>query len=84
MNHTLPTLPLVQLPRGAKAQIIEIKGNTHLSLRLLEMGFIPGTHLQLISRLLWGGSLAISLRGSMVALRQTDAQNILVSPLEKS
>ena len=49
--------------------------------RLLEMGFVPGTHLRVVRRVDVGGVLELELRGCRVTLRTTEAAQILVDDL---
>lgn len=46
--------------------------------RLLEMGFIPGSKLNYISKLRLGGPLIINIENTKVAIRRDDAQYITI------
>jgi ferrous iron transport protein A len=49
--------------------------------RLYELGLIPGAEVQLFAKVAFGGPIAISLRGSRLALRRQDAECIGVRTL---
>jgi Fe2+ transport system protein FeoA len=49
-------------------------------LRLLEMGFVPGTAVQLIKRAPFGDPLEFQVRGCHVSLRAAEAAQIAVVP----
>lgn len=48
--------------------------------RLREMGVVPGTKIQLIRRAPLGDPIEISLRGSLLSLRKSEAEQIEVTP----
>lgn len=57
-----------------------IKGFTDevLSVKLLEMGCLPGTEISLELMAPWGGPIAISVAGYQLSLRLTEASSILI------
>lgn len=58
---------------GEQASIQEVRGPSALALRLQELGFVPGTAVQLVAKAAFGGAMAYRVRGSIVALRRADA-----------
>ncbi len=64
---------LSQLHTGRQALIRGIGGHPTLRSRLQELGFTPGATVKLVARAAFGGALAVQLRGTTIALRQTDA-----------
>lgn len=70
MNHPKN---LSSLKTGSTAQIQQVTGNVALSQRLQELGFTPGISVKLVAKAAFGGAMAFRVRGSMVALRRTDA-----------
>lgn len=74
-----PTVPpgvlgnLSALPRGGSAIVRGIAGHPDLRCRLQEMGFTPGCQVRLVAKAAFGGPLAFQVRGSLVALRRSDA-----------
>lgn len=61
------------LPRGGSAVVRGIAGHPDLRCRLQEMGFTPGCPVRLVAKAAFGGPLAFQVRGSLVALRRSDA-----------
>ena len=68
---------LAQLRRGATATVTGLGGHPELRARLQELGFVPGSEVRLVAAAAFGGAMAFQVRGSMVALRRSDAENIL-------
>lgn len=64
---------LSEVARGATAVVRAVGGHPELRSRLQEMGFTPGSRVRVVARAPFGGPLAFQLRGSMVALRRSDA-----------
>jgi len=62
-----------QLKPGQRAKIRSVAGNSPLSQRIVELGFTPGTSVRLIARAAFGGAIAFQIRGTMIALRRSDA-----------
>ncbi|MGB5211948.1 MAG: FeoA family protein [Gammaproteobacteria bacterium] len=69
---------LDQLEEGAKATLIAVDGQSTLRRRLMEMGLLPGTPLQLIRRLDLGGVLELEVRRSRLSLRHAEATHLHV------
>lgn len=61
--------------------IQSIIGNDSYRCRLLEMGFVPGTTIQVIRRAKIGGVTEVQLRGCHVLLRTSDTYRIQIDPL---
>lgn len=78
---------LDRLPKGAKATIVDVVGNTgfgdkdaQVTLRLKELGFLPGAGLQVIGFGLFGSDpIAVRVNGTKFGLRQVEAGKILVT-----
>ncbi len=47
--------------------------------RLMTMGIIPGTKVEILRSALWGDPIAICLRAYNLALRREDADKIIVT-----
>ena len=71
---------LDELAPHQEARVVCIDPET--SPRLAELGFCPGSKLQLESRAPLGDPLLFELRGSLFALRSRDAKGIEVEILE--
>jgi ferrous iron transport protein A len=67
-----------ELKIGDRAIIIDID-NSHPSFRrILEIGFTPGQEIELISSSIFNDPLAFSLRGTLIAIRKTEARCIII------
>ena len=64
---------LADLGPGARARVAAVEGGGWLMLRLLEMGFVPGTVVTLVKRAPFGDPLEFQVRGCHVSLRAAEA-----------
>lgn len=69
-----------QLPVGSSATVMELS-NDSLSLKLMEMGLIPGKILKVMKRASYGDPIAIRYGDTTLALRKNEAQKVMVKPL---
>ena len=67
---------LASLNVGDCAQVAAIEGDDEISLRLMEMGLIPGVPLKLIGVAPLGDPLELELRGYRLSLRRAEAQHV--------
>lgn len=72
--------PLTSLQIGGSGTISEIKLPPEHCGRLLEMGLVAGTALQLVRFAPLGDPVEIKVRGYHLTLRRHDAEQILVQP----
>ncbi len=72
--------PLTSLPMGGAGTVTEIKVPAEQRSRLLEMGLLVGTPVQLIRFAPLGDPVEIKVRGYNLTLRRHDAELILVQP----
>lgn len=63
---------------GAKVKIIKVGGEGELRCRLLDMGLIPGTAVQVQKVAPMGDPIEIHLRGYELTIRKEDAAQIEV------
>ncbi len=70
--------PLTSLKIGGAATVAEIKLRPDQRGRLLEMGLLVGTTVQLIRFAPMGDPVEIKVRGYHLTLRRQDAEQILV------
>jgi Fe2+ transport system protein FeoA len=70
---------LSQLALGERAVVVAVENKGALAIRLLEMGFVSGTTVQLIKRAPMGDPLVISVRGYHISLRSSEAGAIRVA-----
>jgi ferrous iron transport protein A len=74
------TTTLAVLQPGDRARVTAVRGAGGLMLRLLEMGFVPGTSVKLVKRAPLGDPLEFQLRGCHVSLRAAEAAEIEAVP----
>lgn len=70
--------PLSSLTPGATAKVLEIKSSPSKA-RLMEMGLLAGTPVELIRYAPLGDPIEIKVRGYHLTLRKHEAEQILVS-----
>lgn len=71
---------LADLDPGARARVAAVEGGGGLMLRLLEMGFVPGTVITMVKRAPFGDPLEFQVRGCHVSLRAAEAGCIRTVP----
>jgi ferrous iron transport protein A len=72
--------PLTALKIGAAATVSEIKMRPDQRGRLLEMGLLVGTSVQLVRFAPMGDPVEIKVRGYHLTLRRQEAEQIWVQP----
>ncbi len=75
-----PPVPLTDLAVSQMATVAEIRLAPDHRARLLEMGLLVGTTVQLVRFAPLGDPLEIKVRGYHLTLRRHEAQQILVAP----
>ena len=70
--------PLAGLGDGERGTITAVTGDPEAVTRLMEMGVIRGTVVQMIRRAPLGDPLEVRLRGFMLTLRRSEAEHIMV------
>lgn len=74
-------MTLDRLETGRPALITRVGGQGALRLRLLDMGLIPRTRVEVVKVAPMGDPIEISLRGYSLTLRLEDARGVAVEPL---
>lgn len=69
---------LRDLKPGEKGKVIKIKGKGNLKKRLLDMGIVPGTEIQLKKVAPLGDPVDILVKGYHLSLRKEEARDILL------
>jgi ferrous iron transport protein A len=69
---------LAKLTVGNRARVDHVAGDDEISLRLMEMGLVPGTELQLKSVAPFGDPLEIELRGYRLSMRKSEAERVAI------
>jgi Fe2+ transport system protein FeoA len=73
-----PDTTLDRLPLGEGAEVTGVGGPGAIAMRLLEMGFVPGTRVELVKRAPLGDPLELRLRGYHLSLRRAEAAHVRV------
>jgi ferrous iron transport protein A len=71
---------LAQLPIGSRGEVVQVEGVDEISLRLMEMGLVPGTEFQLLGAAPLGDPLELEVRGYRLSLRKSEAARVEVTP----
>ena len=74
-------MTLAELQPGERARILEIRGDDEDADRLLEMGLVEETPLQVIKFAPLGDPIEIAVRGYHLTLRKIEAANVVVEKL---
>ena len=72
-------VPLTELSLGNKATVAEIKVPPDSQARLMEMGLLVGTSVELVRFAPLGDPVEIKVRGYNLSLRRNEADLILVN-----
>jgi len=77
---TLPVVALAALAPGHSACVVAVDGSCPESERLLDLGFVPGTRVDVLKRAPLGDPVVYGLRGYRICLRASEANLIRVRP----
>jgi len=72
---------LAALPPGALCRILAVAADDAVGLRLLDLGFTPGTEVKVLRRAPLGDPQVYELRSSQLCLRASEARRIRVQRL---
>jgi ferrous iron transport protein A len=67
---------LSELPVGSRARLCEHERSEPLSQRLLDLGLVPGTAVEVIRRAPLGDPLEVELRGYRLCLRRSESDGV--------
>jgi ferrous iron transport protein A len=70
--------PLSELDPGERGKVTALEGDADAVRRLMDLGLIRGTTLELVRRAPLGDPLEVRLRGFMLTLRRSEAEHITV------
>lgn len=71
-------MSLADLKTGQRAVVKDLRGDDFLKQQLQEMGFVPGSYVMVVSRSPFHGPLAVSVRGTVLGLRISEAECVQV------
>ena len=74
---------LNSLGRGQYARVVKVKAEGSVKRRLNELGVIPDTLVYFIRKSPLGDPVAFYVRGSTVAIRKTDLNNIIIDDIKE-
>ena len=74
------SIPLASLAPGTKAVVVEICIPAQHRARLLEMGLLVGTTVELVRFAPLGDPIELKLRGYNLSLRKHEAELVMVRP----
>jgi len=72
--------PLTLVPKGTIATVTQINVPAASRARLMEMGLLVGTKVELVRFAPMGDPVEIKIRGYNLTLRKSEAEQILVNP----
>jgi len=70
---------LDQLVPGERAIIAQLDSDAAIARRLMELGLVPGTTVELVRRAPLGDPIELSVRGVHLSLRRSEASRIHVA-----
>ncbi len=82
LNNTKEFVTLDTLKSGGKAVILEIL-DTNISIKLIEMGCLPGEKVLVRMTAISKDPIAIEVSGNLIALRRSEARSIRVKEVEE-
>ena len=75
-------ISLAELGAGQKAEVVAVEAHGLMQRRLLDLGFVPGTPVELEQRAPFGDLRAYRIRSSVFALRAAESRSVKVRPAE--
>lgn len=74
-------MKLAVLPQGAIATVTHVGGSGSFRRRLMELGILPGTSVQLVGVAPLGDPLELLVRGASLSIRRAEALTVEVAPV---
>ena len=74
-------MTLAELKPGERAHIVEIKGDDEAAERLMEMGLVEATAIEVVRFAPMGDPIEIAVRGYHLTLRKVEAANVIVEKI---
>lgn len=72
---------LADLDTGQKARILDLRLQGLERRRLMDLGFTPGTEVEVVMKAAFGDPIAYMVRNTKIALRKQQAEQIIVEPI---
>ena len=73
-------IPLDRLAPGARGRIERIEGDRSVVRRLMELGLVPGTEVEVVRLAPLGDPVELRIRRVHLSIRRTEAARIHVTP----
>lgn len=67
------------IPAGSYALVAQIEAEGVSRRRLLDLGLVPGTRVEVVRRSPLGDPVAYNIRGAIIALREEESRRVLVT-----
>lgn len=83
-NQFQETTSLDQIKAGQQAVIVALEHSGVQRRRLMDLGFVPGTQVEVALKNPLGDPTAYLVRGAVIALRRVQAQHIQVALVEST
>jgi ferrous iron transport protein A len=71
---------LDQLEPGERSIILRLEGGSAIERRLMELGFVPGTAVEVVRRAPFGDPVEVRVRDVSLSLRRSETSRIHVAP----
>lgn len=71
-------MSLLEVPRRTTVIVEEVAGDRAFRRRIMEMGLVPGTPVQVVAVAPLGDPLTLELRGSRLSIRKSEAAEVRV------
>jgi len=72
---------LNNVPVGSRALVTGVKADGLTRRRLLDLGLVPGTRVEVIRRSPVGDPIAFNIRGAVIALRHEESSKVTVTSI---
>ena len=69
---------LASLEPGQRGKVVSVEGDADATRRLMDLGMIRGTSVEMVRRAPLGDPLEVRVRGFMLTLRRSEAEHITV------
>jgi Fe2+ transport system protein FeoA len=77
-------MTLAEVLLGQTVRVEQIAGERSFRRRLLELGLVPGTRIQLVSVAPLGDPLELLVRGYSLSIRRAEASSVRVAAIEEA
>lgn len=65
---------------GIKARVTELLIKPAFKKRFLDLGMLPGTVVEVVRKIPFGGPMIIQVRGYQVGIRASEAKEVVIEP----